>query len=197
MKTYISQLINGFFCTDAVNENYWEGNIGSTLQDFYEGKWVLLSDEQTAFHEEHPEATVEQVWNMVMRTLEDAKYEKLNEIDLYDSSNAVNGFDVINGENNITSWLTPAERANYRSSIDAAELLGLEELSLYIGETEITLPLQKAKLMLAQIQLYADQCFIVTKQHKVTVETLNSIESVDEYDITSNYPQKLIFNLND
>lgn len=197
MKTYISQLINGYFCTDEVDENYWEGNIGSTLEDFYAGKWVLLSNDQAAFHEQNPYATVEQVWDMNIptRTLEDAKNEKLQAIDDYDNSSFVNGFDVVNGNDTTTAWLTPAERANYRSSIDAAELVGLTELSLYIGEMPITLSVATAKLMLAQIQLYADQCFIVTKQHKAAVEALDSIEAVDNYDVTAGYPTKLTFNV--
>ena len=59
----------------------------------------------------------------------------------------------------------------------------------------ITLSVATAKLMLAQIQLYADQCFIVTKQHKAAVEALDSIEAVDNYDVTAGYPTKLIFNV--
>jgi len=65
--------------------------------------------------------------------------------------------------------LTPIERSNYKNSIEAAELVGLENVSFYINDKEISLPLATAKLMLAQIQLYADQCFIVTKQHKAAV----------------------------
>jgi hypothetical protein len=49
--------------------------------------------------------------------------------------------------------------------------------------------------MLAQIQLYADQCFLVTKQHEAAVNALDSIESVDNYDITLGYPTKLVFNV--
>lgn len=200
MKTYISKLINGYFCTDAVDESYWEGYIGSTLDDFYDGKWVLLSDEQTLFHEENPDASVEEVWEMALstsyeRTLEEAKSQKINDINIYDSSKAVNGFNVVLGNDTITAWFTPTERSNYRSSIEAAELIGLTELSLYIGEMLVTLPVATAKLMLAQIQLYADQCFIITKQHKAAVEALDSIEAVDNYDHTTDYPTKLIFNV--
>jgi hypothetical protein len=49
--------------------------------------------------------------------------------------------------------------------------------------------------MLAQIQLYADQCFIVTKQHITAVEALETIEEVDAYDVSADYPQRLIFTL--
>ena len=49
--------------------------------------------------------------------------------------------------------------------------------------------------MLAQIQLYADQCYMVTKQHKAAVEALDTIEGVDNFDITSGYPEKLQLSL--
>ena len=203
MKTYIRKSIKGYYIQfpDEIDAEYWAGKIGSTYEDFQNDKWLLLSDEQIAFHEENPYASIQQVITMILpesyvRTLEDAKQEKISEIDIYDQSNSVNSFDVVqNGEVVASSWLTPAERSNYRSSIDAAELVGLTELSLYIGEMPITLPTATAKLMLAQIQLYADQCYIVTKQHKATVEVMESIEAVDVYDVTVGYPQKLVFNL--
>lgn len=204
MKTYIRKNIKGYYIDfpNEIDAEYWAGKIGSTYEDFRAGKWILLSDEQVAFHTEHPGASISQVISMTLpepytRTLEDAKAEKFADIEQYDQSSFVNSFDVLqNGEVVASSWLTPAERANYRSSIDAAELVGLTELSLYIGEIPVTLPTATAKLMLAQIQLYADQCFIVTKQHKATVEAMESIESVDNYDITQGYPTKLSFSIN-
>lgn len=203
MKTYIRKNIKGYYIEfpEEIDAQYWAGKIGSTYEDFIDGKWVLLSEEQASFHIEHPNASISQVLSMTLpephvRTLEDAKSEKNMYIDKYDQSDAVNSFDVMqNNEVVATSWLTPSERANYRSSIDAAELVGLETLSLYIGELPIILPTATAKMMLAQIQLYADQCFIVTKQHKAAVEAMESIEDVDAYDVTSGYPQKLVFNI--
>lgn len=202
MYTYIKQSISKHFVTfeePLSSEEY--NNIGENWQDYLDNKWVLLTEEQVVFHEEHPSASVFEVWNMEItpphvRTLEEAKEEKINEINTYDSGDFVNGFDIErNGEIITSSWLTPAERANYRSSIDAAELVGLTELSLYIGEMPATLSVQTAKLMLAQIQLYADQCFIVTKQHIASVEALDSIADVDTYNVSVGYPDRLVFTL--
>ena len=202
MKTYIRKSIKGFYIEfpEEIDAQYWEGKIGSTYEDFQNDKWILLSDEQLAFKEAHANLSIKNIIEMVepeepVRTLEDAKMEKLTQIDMYDNSEAVNGFDVTSGNDTVTAWLTPAERANYRSSIDAAELVGVETLSLYIGEMPITLPTATAKFMLAQIQLYADQCFIVTKQHKAAVEAMDDIDDVDNYDITVGYPTKLNFTL--
>ena len=51
----------------------------------------------------------------------------------------------------VIDWLTPDKRSNYRNSIDAAKLVGLTTLSLYVGGMAVTLPTQDAELMLAQI----------------------------------------------
>lgn len=170
-------------------------NLGETYQDYLNNKWVLLSAEQVAFLEEHSGASVKEVWDMEItpaptRTLEDAKREMIQNINDYDCSSSVNGF-TING--NINGWLTPEERSNYKSSIDAAKLLNIETLQFFIGDLLLTITPAQAELMLAQIQLYADQCYIVTKEHKIAVEALDSIEAVDAFDFTADYPMMLNF----
>ena len=167
-------------------------NIGSTWQDFLDNLWVPLNDEQVAFHEEHPAASVNEVWDMQLnpvpeRTLEDAKSEMIERIEEYDSSPNVNSF-LINGVD--AGWLTPAERSNYKSSIDAAKLLGLEKLSFFIGDNLLEVTPDQGEYMLAQIQIYADRCFIVTKQHKMAVGALETIEEVDNYHFADGYPEK-------
>jgi hypothetical protein len=57
------------------------------------------------------------------------------------------------------------------------------------------LPTSTAKIALAQIQIYADRCFIVTQTHKAEVNALHSIEAVDNYDITQDYPNRPVFNI--
>lgn len=191
--TYIKRDIKGYYIEfdEMFNPELYD-NIGSTFQDFLNNLWVLLSDEQVAFHVEYPDASVNEVWNMQLdqRTLDDAKVEMIEKIDDYDSSNNVNGF-TVNGE--IEGWFSPEERSNYKSSIDAAKLLGIETLSFFIGDNLLTLPTLMAEQMLAQIQLYADQCYIVTKEHKLAVENLSTIEEVDAFPYTVGYPQKLDF----
>lgn len=202
MKTYLKKSIQGYYIDfpEEIDAEYWAGWIGSTYEDFRADKWILLSDEQLEFKENHPNASVKDVIEMhepevYQRTLDDAKQEKLQDIYSYDISENVNSFDVVANGNTISAWLTPTERSNYRSSIDAAEVVGLESLSFYIGELPVTLPTQQAKLLLAQIQLYADQCFMVTKAHEAAVEALDSIEAVDNYNYQTGYPEKLTFNI--
>ena len=88
-KKYVS------FATPLSEEEY--NNIGSTWADYLNNKWVLLSDEQVLYRDEHPSATVKEVWDMSpsqphARTLEEAKNEKLMQVAIYDQSSAVNEF---------------------------------------------------------------------------------------------------------
>lgn len=201
MITYIKNNVEGYYITYPyeLDETYWEGKIGYTFEDFENGKWVALVDEQLQYKEEHPDATVEEVFKMKPidnhRTIADAKNQKHWELDNYDSSENVNSFTVTSGGNSITSWFTPEQRSNYKSSIDAAELTGIDTLQLYIADTPVTISTSDAKMMLAQIQLYADRCYIVTKQHSLAIDNLDTVEAVDAYDFTAGYPEKLTFNL--
>lgn len=199
MKTYIRKSIRGYYIDfpEEIDAEYWEGKIGSTYEDFNADKWILLSDEQLAFRNENPNADIQHILSMSLpeniRTLEDAKREKIYAIEQYDRSSLVNGFDVVSGENTMTVWLTPVERSNYKNSIDAADLIGLTEVHPVFNNVQLTVSTAMAKLALAQIQLYADRCFIVTETHKAEVNALDSIEAVDNYDITAGYPEKLSF----
>ena len=60
MKTYIRKSIKGYYIDfpDEIDSEYWVGKIGSTYEDFRADKWILLSDEQLAFHTEHPNASI-------------------------------------------------------------------------------------------------------------------------------------------
>jgi len=194
--TYIKKDIKGFYVEfGSMFDERLYNNIGSTYEDFLNGLWVLLSDEQVEFHKSNPFASVKEVWDMEFeqpkeRTLDDAKEEMLEKIDKYDSSNNVNGFTI---NNELEGWFTAEERSNYKSSIDAATILGIETLSFFVGDNLLEVSPTQAKVMLARIQIYADECFIVTKQHKLAVEALSTIEEVDNYPYSEGYPSKINF----
>lgn len=59
----------------------------------------------------------------------------------------------------------------------------------------VTLDVENAEKMLAAIQLYADACFLATKQHELIINNMTEIEDVDNYDFTVGYPEKLNFNV--
>lgn len=196
--TYIKRDIKGnYVVLNNILTSDLYSNLGETWDDYLENKWVLLTDEQISFKDSNPTAKVKEVFNMELtpiaeRTLEDAKREMKNKIYEYDQSINVNGFTI---NNEIEAWFTVQERTNYKSSIDAAKLLGVETLSFYVGDVMFNISPAMAEQMLAQIQLYADQCFIITKQHKSMVDSLENIDDVDNYEYMNGYPTKLNFEL--
>lgn len=173
-------------------------NLGKTYEDYLNNKWVELSEEQVKFYEENPNASALEVWNMELTapyvpTLEEVKLNKINELMAYDQSEAVNSFTI---NNVVSAWFTASERSNYKSSIEAAKLLQQPSLSFFVGNMMLEIQdISMAEMMLAQIQLYADYCYLVTKQHQVNIMTLETVEEVNNYDYTVNYPEKLNFNL--
>ena len=185
--------------SEALNPELYD-NIGTTWQDYLDNKWVLLSSEQITFREEHPNASVKEVYDMEItpapvRTLAQAKQEKIWEIEEYDRSDAVNGFTIQLGGQEMETWITPEQRSNYKNSLDSAELLGLTEVHPVFNGQQLTLSLQVAKMALAQIQIYADRCYIVTETHKAAVNALETVEDVDAYNNETGYPEKLTFEL--
>ena len=125
--------------------------------------------------------------------LEKAKQEKIAEIDAYDQSDAVNGFDVTIQGQTISLWIDKETRSDYRSSIEAAELLGRTEVKPVFGGQEVTLDITTAKMALAQVQLYANQCYGVTERHKAAILLLQTVQEVEGYDFTEGYPERLVF----
>lgn len=125
--------------------------------------------------------------------LERAKQEKIAELEAYDQSDAVNGFDVTIGGNTMSLWIDRETRADYKSSIEAAELLGRDEVKPVFAGQEVTLDIQMAKMALAQVQLYANQCYGVTERHKVAIGALLTVQDVEDYDFTAGYPTRLSF----
>jgi hypothetical protein len=127
--------------------------------------------------------------------LEKAKQEKIAEMEAYDQSDSVNGFDVTIQGQTMSLWIDRETRADYRSSIEAAELLGRTEVKPVFGGQEVTLDIQMAKMALAQVQLYANQCYGVTERHKAAIEALSSVQDVEDYDFTAGYPTRLSFSV--
>ncbi len=128
-------------------------------------------------------------------TLDDIKERKIVEIEAYDNSGEVNSFDISVGGQTMAAWLTPDKRSDYKNSLDSAELLGMTEVHPVFNGVALTIPTQTAKLALAKIQIYANQCYGVTEQHKANVEALTTIEEVEAYQYKSGYPKRLRFEI--
>lgn len=209
MYTYIKKdVIGNYLTVDVLLDTIdgYQDAVGNDWKDYMEGKFILLSFEQLQFRDNNPEATVEEVFNMKInepeivpepvipepeRTLEDAKLAKRDEIEEYDMSEHVNGFYI--GSDLL--WLDKATRAGLLLRFQAEEASGDENTTLWYGVKSYTLPLMLAKQMLLQIEKYASVCYDNTQSHYAVVDALETIEDVDNFDVTIGYPNMLHFNL--
>ena len=123
------------------------------------------------------------------RTLEVAKSEKIAQITVYDTSEAVNSF-TLDGD---TMWISRDDRISIMNSTTILKNAGVEETTLWYGGEKYTLPCDTLIQMLSALEVYALACYDVTEEHKAAVNALTTIEEADAYNYTIGYPQQLSF----
>lgn len=189
---YIKRNIRGYYreYSEPFDTNI-NNNIGVTYEDFLDNKWVPLSDEQILFHQENPGASIKEVWDMQLneKTIEKVRYDKLREIDQYDSSDNVNSFTI----GGVQMWLTVQERQQIATQISASEAVERDVMTRWFNGHEFSFPIAQWKQMLVALEIYAGDALNTTEMHKANVMNLETIEAIEDYDITEQYPQKLIF----
>ena len=165
-----------------INDNGEYYNGGSITID---GRTYISPSEaiilQAGYHEYVPTYTAEELLSM-------AKSSKLAEIDAYDQSDAVNSFTL----GGAPMWLDAPTRQQLRISIEAYQAQGAEQVTKWFGGHEFTFPVSLWLAMLNALEVYAAEALNVTEAHKAAVMALDTIEAVEAYDITTDYPQQLI-----
>lgn len=121
--------------------------------------------------------------------LEQAKADKLAEIEQYDNSPSVNSF-TLNGKER---WLKNDLRRSLSYSTNILKEEREETVDIWFDTECETMNIDNALYMLKELEVYAKQTNNVTHQHKAEVMALTSIEEVEAYDITKDYPEKLVF----
>ena len=129
---------------------------------------------------EPPEMTDEQL-------LENARDEKIMEIEDYDNSPNVNLF-YLAGQ---PLWLDAQTRQQLRISIEAYQATGAQQVSKWFGGQQYTFPTQVWLQMLNALEVYAAEALNTTEAHLAAVNNLQTIEEIQNYDYTANYPEKL------
>lgn len=127
-----------------------------------------------------PEPTVEEL-------LEQAKAQKIAEIDAYDTSSAVNGF-ILNGER---VWLDFELRDRVYQGNERLQRIGRTDTTLWLGKQCYNLSIEQAQNIISHIEAYAKDCYNVTAAHKKAVSELTDIAEVLTYDYTAGYPAQL------
>jgi hypothetical protein len=118
-----------------------------------------------------------------------AKTNKIAELEAYDASDAVNSFSV-NGK---TMWLDAQTRQQLRISLDAMQQAGRETVTKWFDGQAYAFPTVVWYQMLNAVEVYASDALNVTEGHRAAIESLLTVEEVEDYDFTTGYPDKLEF----
>lgn len=191
MITYIKNDIPSSILAfdEELNPQFY--TIGTTYDDYLNGKWVKLSDEQVAYYQKNPNASIKNIWEMteVSENIETVRNKKIAEIDYYDKSSNVNSFNL----NGYSVWVDRDTRVSLMNTTQIKKESGEPNTTIWFDNYSFTLPCETAIQMLSQLEMYAYDCFNQTAKHKATVSELDDIEAIKSYDYTTGYPEKLSF----
>lgn len=118
------------------------------------------------------------------------KRVKIAAINVYDISDNVNVFEIAGHR----AWLDKATRVGLQNSLRIEQEAGHETTLLYLDGVSLSLSIAEALEMLAQLELYAIECYRQTEAHKAAVNASDNIEYVNGYDYTTGYPEHPVFN---
>lgn len=169
-------------------------NIGTTYEDYADGLYVRLSNDQVAFMNANQNASVSEIWDMKLNppyvpTVESVREGKIIEINRYDASEAVNSFSI----GGAPMWLDKNMRVGLMNSISIEKASGRTETNLWFGGVNFTFTIEQALGMLNALELYALDCYNTTQRHIAAINTLTTKEEVEAYDFKTGYPDKLNF----
>ena len=172
-------------CYEAVLKSYTDEN-GNTL-------YSATSDSNVA-------DLLEDLYEMVQidlglkdkpSNIEVAQNKVIRKINKYDTSADVNSF-YLNG---LQVWLDKSTRVGLMNSLTIEKNTGKETSTLWFGNLKLDISTDAAIQMLSALELYALECYNVTAEHKAKVKAISNIDSINSYNYTIGYPDKLKFNI--
>lgn len=108
----------------------------------------------------------------------------------YYSDSAVNQFYV----NDTQTWFDKANRVGLVNLINFEKTVGKQETSLWLNDdVVVSMKLDAAFNLLLQLELYARECYNVTALHMMAVKQAQTIQELQDFDITADYPDVLRF----
>lgn len=119
--------------------------------------------------------------------LQQAIDAKVAEIKAYDNSEAVNSFSL----NGMSAWICREDRIGTRRAIELDIENGKTESEIWLNGFKLVVNSQLALKLLDAVGHYAYQAYNVTQAHIFNVKQLTTVEEVEKYDHTTNYPPKL------
>lgn len=188
-------------------------DIGESYLDFLAGKWVLLSADQVQFKEEHPDATVEEVFNMklvekidediAVKELARAKSDKLEAIYQQDSQSNKFFISVISEGKEVANsefWMDKDLRNSLLNvTLPALQKNGDTTTRLWsntIPPTSIEVPIDWALNCIPVVEIYAKKTYDVMQGNIAKVYAAKTVDEINSIDVESGYPPYITFELN-
>ena len=193
-------------------------DIGESYLDFLAGKWVLLSEEQVLFKEEHPNATIREVLDM--KTAEKdpepsqaevieaevfnrAKDRKLDEIRAQDSESNKFFISVISEGKEVANsefWMDKDLRNSLLNvTLPALQKNGDTTTKLWsntIPPTSIEVPIDWALNCIPVVEIYAKKTYDMMQGNIAKVYAAKTVDEIKSIDVESGYPPYITFELN-
>lgn len=210
--TYIQKQIRFWNAEAALPNSY---KTGTTIEDYDNGAFLLLSSEQVAFHEAHPEASPIECWNMEIPSSPEpepvpepdalviARQEKLQEIaDQDEFSNKFfvsvtqGGVEVANQE----LWIDKDLRNSlYSITLPALQSDGETKTKLWTTGTppqSIEVPISWAMEKLPLLEIYAKRTYDRRASNEAATYAATTVEEIQAINVKADYPNFLTFELN-
>ena len=193
-------------------------DIGESYLDFLAGKWVLLSEEQVLFKEEHPNATIREVLNMKIAEREPepsqaevieaevfnrTKDRKLDEIRAQDAKSNKFFISVISEGKEVANnefWMDKDLRNSLLNvTLPALQKNGDTTTKLWsntIPPTSIEVPIDWALNCIPVVEIYAKKTYDMMQGNIAKVYAAKTVDEINSIDVESGYPPYITFELN-
>ena len=193
-------------------------DIGNSYLDFLAGKWVLLSEEQVLFKEEHPDATIREILDMKIAEKEPepsqaeaieaevfnrAKDRKLDEIRAQDAKSNKFFISVISEGKEVANsefWMDKDLRNSLLNvTLPALKQNGDTTTKLWsntIPPTSIDVPIDWALNCIPIVEVYAKKTYDLMQGNIAKVYAAKTVDEINSIDVESGYPPYITFELN-
>ena len=208
---YIQKNQGFYFSEVLLGDTY---KTGTTLEDYEQGAFLLLSDDQVAFHEAHPNGSPLEVWDMALTptpepepvpepdSLVIARQIKLQEIADQDAfsnkffvSVTLGGVEVANQE----LWIDKDLRNSlYSITLPALQSDGETKTKLWTTGTppqSIEVPISWAMEKLPLLEIYAKRTYDRRASNEAATYAATTVEEIQAIDVKADYPHFLTFEL--
>lgn len=129
--------------------------------------------------------------------VECARERKLQELYEYDKSKEVDNCVIVYQGEEIGYWKDKYERDALKNAVKDCISLWRETYRLDLRDKgiSITIPCDSLQMMLAQIEVYASDCYNKTTDHEFAIKSLTTREEIEAYDFRTGYPKMPRFEL--